>query len=203
MFLPSYLNLFSQQKFQRLIISGVMLLLLIPSLPIAFHAWFITPGQARQSYLIGFVDTQAFLKREGFVTPVMEWIHENTERNTHIWTWCDSSIFYFDRWVRPSSPYDIPAFLTIAGTEGIQALSREVAKDHIEYIVINTSRCALDSGMIHTDKIRWSIPDALQQQVQGWMQQHLKLIGQDHKLALYQVQNPSDNKNDIPVSSTP
>lgn len=192
-FLPYYLKTFYQRKGLRLIISGLMLLVTFPSLSMSLHYWFMTYNRASQDYLIGLINDKAVLRKDGLLTPVMEWVQEETPQDSRIWLWCDYQTFYFDRWVRPSPAYEIPTFLNIVKTYGTGELLNEIKKDNIAYIVINTSNCPLPLKSVKTEKTKWSIPKQLREQLNLWMKHHLKLIVKDHQFELYQVFIPSAN----------
>jgi hypothetical protein len=186
-FLPAYLRTLAQQRRLRLMVSGLMVLFAIPSLSLTIHFWFMTYNRASQDYLIGLMDDRGLLRKDKLLTPVMEWVRKETPLDSHVWVWCDDQVLYFDRWVRPSSPYDPPAFLTIASTSGTQELLHEIKKDQIEYIVVNTAKCPLPLKSVNTETISLTIPDHLQEQLHLWMNRYLTVLFRDQQFVLYKI----------------
>jgi hypothetical protein len=187
LFLPYCLNIFSQQRRLRLSISVLMVLFAFPSLSMSLHYWFMTYNRACQEYLIGLMDDKALLRTDGLITPVMEWVQNESPVESRIWLWCDYRTFYFDRWVRSSPAYELPVFLDIIRTKGTQELLQEIKKDNIDYIVVNTSNCSLPLKSVVTEKMRWTVSADIQKQLEIWMKNYVHLILKDHQFELYKV----------------
>ncbi len=187
LFLPYYLNPFSQRRVSRFTLSSLIILLAIPSLTMAVYFWFMTYSRASQDYLMGFMTDDALLRKDGLITPVMQWVRQKTPVDSRIWVWCEDDVFYFERWVRPSSPYDPPAFLHIVKTYGTQALSNEIRKDDIEYIVVDITKCPLPLKTVKTETISVTVPKHLREQLDRWMKSHLKPAAKDSRFEVYQV----------------
>lgn len=187
LFLPGFLKEFSEKKFFRSIVTGLMILIMIPSLPMTFHAGFRAYDQIGQDFLMGFIKDETYLHEAKFLTPVMEWIQKNTPWQSQLWAWGEAEIFYFKRWTRPSSPYDIPAFITLVRKSGIQALSAEIKKDNIDYIIINTNNCNLPMRKGKTLKLNWTISDNLGQELDSWIKKDLKPLVRDYRYELYKI----------------
>jgi hypothetical protein len=136
---------------------------------------------------MGFMNDKAVLTKDGVMTPIMHWVRENTPKDSRLWVWCEDDVFYFDRWVRPSSPYEPPAFLNIVKTSGIQALSDEISHHHIGYIVVDTTKCSPPFKTIRSETMSIAVPESLQQQIVEWMKRHLKPLIKDHRFDVYQV----------------
>jgi len=187
LFLPDFLKRFSHTKVFRSIISGLMILIMVPSIPMIFHSGFRAYDQAGQDYLLGFIKDKTYLREAKFLTPVMEWIHQNTSPDSRLWAWGEAEIFYFERWIRPSSPYDIPAFINRVQKSGIQSLSTEIKKDNIDYIIINTDNCNLPLKKGKTLKLNWTLSESLSQQLDSWIKKHLKPLVRDYRYELFKV----------------
>jgi hypothetical protein len=187
LFLPRFLEYFNSNKRHRWIISALMVVYLVPSLSISFYDGFMTYGRTSQDYLIGMVNEEMLLRRDGVMTPVMEWIQQKTPWRTRLWVWGDDRVFYFDRWTRPDSPFDLPAYINILKSQGPQGLTESVKKDKIDYIVLNIKNCSFSSKTIKTEKMSWAIPDPLRDQLLSWVKQNLKPIIKDKKYELYKV----------------
>jgi hypothetical protein len=187
LFLPGFLETFSRRKWHRWIISVLMVGWMIPSISISFYDGFMTYGRASQDYLMGLINDEMLLRRDAIVTPVMVWVREKTPWDSRLWVWGDDRVFYFDRWVRPSSPYDFPEFLKILKSSGTRALTQSVKTDKIDFIAINTRNCSFTSKTIKTEKMSWTIPDALLEQLNSWIKQNLELVFKDRKFKLYRI----------------
>ena len=196
LFLPRFLEFFSRRKWHRWIISALMVGCMIPSISISFYDGFMTYGRASQDYLIGLINEKMLLRRDAVVTPVMEWVREKTPWNSRLWVWGDDRVFYFDRWARPSSPYDFPQFLKILKSRGPKALTQSVKTDKINFIVVNIKKCSFSTKSIKTEKMSWTIPDALLEQLNSWIEQNLELVLKDRKFQLYRVRWTSSKFND-------
>lgn len=187
LFLPIALGSLRDAKPLRAVAKGMMAIFALSSFPFGIYFWFMSYNRVCQDYLFGLMNSDSYLKREGLVTPVMHWLHENSGADAKIWLVGGDRIFYFDRWVRPSDSYALPAFLAIARSQGTAGLERNVAKDGIDFIVLDTRNCSLESKRVRTDKLEWRIPDALHDRVVRWMHERLQLAAKDPRYELYLV----------------
>lgn len=187
LFLPYYIQPFSLRRIFRAVFTGIILLFAASSFCMIIHCWFMSYNHASQYYLMGLIDDDDMLMKDGIVTPVMKWIRDQSPMDSRFWVWCEDKVFYFDRWTRSSSPYDYPSFLEILDTQGVQGLSSEINNDRINYVVVNTSRCSLPLKTVYMEKKTWQVSEGKSQELDEWMKCHLRLIGKDDRFELYQV----------------
>jgi hypothetical protein len=159
----------------------------LSSFAMIFYCWFMAYNRASQDYLMGIMNDETMLEKDERTTPVVRWIRERTPGDSRLWVWCDDSVFYFDRWVRASSPYDFPSFLDVLKTRGAKGLDEEIKTSQISYIVVNTWRCPADTHTVTTEKRAWSLPEDLKKDLDLWMSQRLREITKDSRYRLYKV----------------
>jgi hypothetical protein len=186
-FLPYYLRPFSPYAGFRVLCTVIMLVFAVSSSCMMYHAWFMSYNRSSQDYLIGMINDDALLMKDEIMTPVVKWVRDESPKDSRIWLWCEDKAFYFDRWVRPSSPYDYPSFLGIRDADGIDALSSEIERDHIDYVVVNTNHCPFPLKVINLEKTAWRVPDEVTLELSEWISRHLKLIGKDNRFELYEI----------------
>ncbi len=187
LFLPQLVQSVLHSKPSRLIAKGMMVIFALSSFPFGIYFWFMSYNRVCQDYLFGLLNEDSYVHKEGLVTPLMDWIHLNTSRDSKLWLVGSDRIFYFNRWVRPSDSYAVPAFLSIAQSEGTAGLDRNLSKDDIDFIVIDVRNCSLRNKLVKTDRREWRISDILQGQVMKWMNDRLKFISKDLRYELYLV----------------
>lgn len=187
LFLPDYANVLGRHQASRLTVSALMLLFATSSFGMVFHSWFMSYNRSSQDYLIGILDDTELLQKDDIITPVVRWVRERTPKSSRIWVWCEDKVFYFDRWVRPDSPYDYPAFLHTLQTRGAEGLSQEIEKDRINYVIVNTARCAFPLQVVKMEKMAWPVSESISQDLRLWMDRNLRPIAKDHRFELYEV----------------
>ena len=187
LFLPHYIKIFTARRFYRIWCSVILFLVSLSSISLIFHAWFLAYNRSCQYYLLGLSDDDDMLMKDGIISPVVKWVRDQSPKDSRIWVWCEDKVFYLDRWVRPSSPYDFPVFLEILQTHGTEALTEEIEKKHINFVMVNTFRCALPLESAKMEKNTWSVTEKTARELSRWMKAKLKLIVKDHRFELYQV----------------
>jgi len=187
LFLPDCIKALSRHHLFRLVVSCSVSLFALSSFAMIFYCWFMAYNRASQDYLMGIMNDETMLEKDERTTPVVRWIRERTPGDSRLWVWCDDSVFYFDRWVRASSPYDFPSFLDVLKTRGAKGLDEEIKTSQISYIVVNTWRCPADTHTVTTEKRAWSLPEDLKKDLDLWMSQRLREITKDSRYRLYKV----------------
>jgi len=190
LFLPDLAARFSGDAGGRRWASGVLLAVALLSIPFTVHFWFMSRSRAAQDYLLGTIDRSMFLRREGLVSPAVEWIRDHTPPGARLWSWGEDKVFYLDRWVRPSSPYGVPEFLRLVQAGGAGELTRQIVSDRIGFVYRDLRRCPGDFSAVGKGSAALAVDPAVSRQTREWIDSHLEVMFQDERAVVYRVAAP-------------
>jgi hypothetical protein len=205
LFLPEFLQTLSRRSRARLGASVITLALVLTSLP-----WFyviltraapsgLSDEQGRtsdtavarhdsvQNYLLGNISDEELLRQDDVITPVVHWLRTETPKDTRVWVWGGERTFYLDRWARASSFLDKPLMLAWFEKYGAEALTRKLMEERLDFILVDTTSCALPPTSIRTEARVWPVAPALQPVIAGWMRANLRELAHDQIYTLFLI----------------
>ena len=190
MFLPGVLEAMTPRVAERALTGSAVALVALVSVPFIVHDLLMTRERAVQDFLIGRIDEQELLRREGALTPTVAWVREQTPADARIWVWCEDRTLYLDRWVRADGPYGPPAFLDILTTSGLDGLEARAARDLVDYLLVDHARCPDSWSVARWEGGEQTIGPSSREQLARWRTDRLSEIGRDRRYVLYRVDRP-------------
>lgn len=190
LFLPDLASRFPEGARGRRWASAALLAVTLLSVPFTVNFWFMSRARAAQDYLWGTMDREAFLRREGLVTPAVQWVREHTPPEARLWSWGEDRVLYLDRWVRPSSPYGLPEFLRLVGSGGPDELTRQVVRDRIDFVYRDLRRCPAELSVMRTGSSVLPVEPVVSRRALEWIETHLQVVFQDERAVVYRVAAP-------------
>jgi hypothetical protein len=185
LFLPYLLAPLDRRALDRGLMTAMVLLMVVVSLPISVHYLLIAGGKAVPDYLLGLSNEDRFIRDRDLVTPASQWIRDQSPEDARVWAWCEDRSLYLDRWTRSDSPYGPAGFLITAAEGGPAALTEAVSD--IDFVLLRTDRCPESLQTTHFEKQSWPIDDELRDAVRGWAAEHLDEVLRDDHHVVYRV----------------
>jgi hypothetical protein len=186
LFLPGLLQWLGERRPVRIATNLLLASIALTSIP---WFWVVLTRYSTHSqhYLLGVVGDRPFLRLGGAVTPTTDWVARSSPPDARVWVWCSEQTFYLNRWARASSFLDRPRFLDVFERGGGDAVSREIAADRIDLLLVNTGNCPLPIATVRTERHQWPITSEVQQRIAMWMAANLDEVVRDDGAVLFRV----------------
>lgn len=184
LWLPDFIDRVSIRTLSRLLWNLCLVLLAALSLPFILGQWIVVDQGESIRYLSGEISAKKYLDDSGLLTPVIQYLNNQTPPAVRVWAWGEDRTLYLRRWVRTDAPNCEPRAFNLIG-EGERGLDEELRQWKIDYILVSQKKIAEDFSSCGLQGNSAAHGNA--DKIRSWLKSRCREIGRDGRFRLFRV----------------